>query len=181
MNHASAADSLAVVAENPITIRDAAGADLDWLAQLWFAGWQDAHADILPAALARVRTLPSFRERLADALPSVRVAVRVGAPAGFALLKGNELDQFYVAADSRGTGVAPALMADALATLRRSGATTAWLACAIGNQRAARFYEKLGWHRAGVMTSHLPTPAGVFDLDVWRYEIGLALAADKNL
>ena len=177
LKRARRADSLGTMAEDQITIRDAAGADLDWLAQLWFAGWQDAHADILPAALARVRTLASFRERLANALPSVRVAVRAGAPAGFALLKGNELDQFYVTADARGTGVAPALMADALARLRDSGATTAWLACAIGNRRAARFYEKLGWHRAGVMTSQLSTSAGVFELDVWRYEIGL-MASD---
>jgi hypothetical protein len=64
-------------------------------------------------------------------------------------------------------------MQHALGALRRNGTTTGWLACAIGNDRAARFYEKTGWRRIGVMTSNLPTPAGSFALDVWRYEIAL--------
>jgi len=38
----------------------------------------------------------------------------------------------------------------------------AWLACAIGNERAARFYEKCGWHRTGVVTSRLDAPSGNF-------------------
>jgi hypothetical protein len=46
----------------------------------------------------------------------------------------------------------------------------AWLACAIGNERAARFYEKRGWHRAGTMINHLVTAEGEFHLEVWRYE-----------
>jgi len=46
----------------------------------------------------------------------------------------------------------------------------AWLACAIGNDRAARFYEKHGWHRAGVMVNQLETRNGIFPLDVWRHE-----------
>jgi len=48
--------------------------------------------------------------------------------------------------------------------------TTAWLACAIGNERAARFYEKHGWRRAGIVTNAAETSQGVFMLDVWRYE-----------
>jgi hypothetical protein len=44
------------------------------------------------------------------------------------------------------------------------------LACAIGNEQAARFYEKCGWHRAGTMINNLDTTEGVFPLEVWRYE-----------
>ncbi len=40
------------------------------LAETWYAGWQDAHAQIVPAALAKVRTLESFEERLIADLPS---------------------------------------------------------------------------------------------------------------
>ena len=72
--------------------------------------------------------------------------------------------------DDRGTGVAAALMDDGEARLAARGVTTAWLACAIGNDRAARFYEKRGWRRVGVVTSHLTTPDGEFAVDVWRYE-----------
>jgi hypothetical protein len=47
---------------------------------------------------------------------------------------------------------------------------TAWLGCAIGNERAARFYEKCGWHRARTMVSDLETTSGILRLEVWRYE-----------
>jgi ribosomal protein S18 acetylase RimI-like enzyme len=91
------------------------------------------------------------------------------------MLKGDELYQLYVSAEARGTGVAAALIADAEARLAAHGVRTAWLACAIGNDRAARFYEKSGWRRAGTVVSELDTPAGIFRLDVWRYEKDLAI------
>ena len=56
------------------------------------------------------------------------------------------------------------------ARLAANGTATAWLACAIGNQRAARFYEKCGWRRVGNMINRLDTPTGIFPLEVWRYE-----------
>ena len=154
-------------------IRPAAPGEAERLADLWYRGWQDAHAGLLPEALARQRTLESFRERMVEGLDHVRVADRAGAVAGFAYIKGDELYQMYVDARARGTGTAALLMKDAIQRFREAGTATAWLACAIGNERAARFYEKSGWHRACVMTSLLPTPAGDFSLDVWRYEIAL--------
>lgn len=153
-----------------MTIRAAAPDEVDRLASLWFDGWQDAHLEILPAALRRFRTLESFRDRLRAALPDVRVAGAPGEPVGFAIVKGDELYQLYVSAAARGTGVAAILIADAEARIARSGAAIAWLACAIGNTRAARFYEKHGWQRIGTMVSELETPEGIFPLEVWRYE-----------
>ena len=150
--------------------RDAGIDDIDALAALWHEGWHDAHAAIIPVELARVRTLENFRERLQAALAETRVVGPRGAPSGFTILHRDELYQFYVARTARGTGVARALMADAEDRLARSGVATAWLACAIGNERAARFYEKQGWRRAGVATYPAETPSGVFMLDVWRYE-----------
>ena len=47
---------------------------------------------------------------------------------------------------------------------------TAWLGCAIGNSRAARFYEKSGWHLARSVVEQLETPGGPFPLELWRYE-----------
>lgn len=151
-------------------IRTAVPDEIPALARLWHDGWQDAHAAILPDALARARTLDSFRHRLAAALPETRVAGPRGTPLGLCMLKGDELNQLYVSPAARGTGVAGALIADAEARLAANGAETAWLACAIGNERAARFYEKSGWRRAGTFTSRLDTVDGPFDLDVWRYE-----------
>jgi GNAT superfamily N-acetyltransferase len=156
-----------------VNIRDATLSEIGQLAKIWFDGWQDAHARIVPAELARLRTLQGFEERLRAALTGVRVAGIVGAPVGFYFLKGAELYQLYVSTGARGSGVAAALMADAEAHLRKTGVQTPWLACAIGNDRAARFYEKCGWLRTGTVTDALEVPGGTFSLDVWRYEKSL--------
>jgi len=157
-----------------IDVRAASAAELDQLARVWYDGWQDAHAAIVPAELKRLRTLENLRERLATALTEVRVVGSPGAPVGFCMLKGDELYQLYVASPARGSGVAAALIADAEDRLADRGVGTAWLACAIGNDRAARFYEKRGWRRVGTMINDAETSAGTFLLEVWRYEKTLA-------
>lgn len=154
-------------------VRSAEESEIDILAKLWYDGWIDAHLQIVPAELARVRTLESFGERLRSSLADVRVVGPTGAPLGLSIVKEDELYQLYVAAHARGTGAAPALIAEAEARLARDGYETAWLACAIGNDRAARFYEKSGWRRVDNMISHLETTGGAFDLEVWRYEKSL--------
>jgi GNAT superfamily N-acetyltransferase len=154
-------------------VRSAEEREIDELAQLWCDGWQDAHARILPAELAQYRTQESFKQRLRAALTSVRVAGATGRPVGFSMIRDDELYQLYVSSGHRGSGVAALLLADAEACLAALGVKTAWLACAIGNERAARFYEKHGWHRAGNMINKLETPDGVLPLEVWRYEKNL--------
>jgi len=144
------------------------------LTRLWYDGWQDGHAAVVPAALTRARTLEDFAERMSAALADVRVIGPLGAPLGFSMLKGDELYQFYVVSEARGTNVAAALMADAEAQMSARGVETAWLACAVGNARAAKFYQKSGWHLARTMISHLDTVDGPFDLEIWRYEKHLA-------
>ena len=151
-------------------VRSADERDLDQLAQVWFDGWHEAHAQIVPPELTRLRTVENFRDRLRAALPDVRVVDASGVPVGFSVLKGDELYQLFVSAQARGSGVAAALIADAELRLRANGVETAWLACAIGNERAARFYQKCGWHRVGTMLNQAETSAGTFPLDVWRYE-----------
>ncbi|HSE66937.1 MAG TPA: GNAT family N-acetyltransferase [Gemmatimonadales bacterium] len=151
-------------------VRDATEADLDRLAEIWHQGWHEAHAHLVPMELTRLRPLANFRERLQQALPDVRVIGPFGAPVGFCQLKNDELFQLYVSAKSRGSGVAAALIADGESRLAQHGVEVAWLACAIGNERAARFYEKSGWDRAGIMINEAETSAGSFPLEVWRYE-----------
>lgn len=151
-------------------IRLAEATEVDALAKLWHEGWQDAHAAILPAELRRVRTLASFRDRLRASLPDVRTTGAVNAPLGFCIARGDELHQLFVSAQSRGQGIAAALVGDAEVRIRANGANVAWLACAIGNDRAAGFYERCGWQRAGTMMLPLDIPTGKFPLEVWRYE-----------
>ena len=154
-------------------VRNAQPVELDPLARLWHDAWRDAHAEILPPALVKVRTLENFTERLARALPEIRVVGPLRRPLGLCWVKDDELYQLFVAAEARGTGVAAALVADAERTLAARGVRTAWLACAVGNARAARFYEKCGWHLARTTVSELEVPGGTFEIDVWRYEKSL--------
>jgi GNAT superfamily N-acetyltransferase len=153
-----------------IDIRMAEEAELDHLAQLWYDGWQDAHARIVPAELTELRTLESFRERLQAMLSDVRVVGPVGAAVGFCAIKGDELYQLFVAAEARGKGVAAVLLADGEARLAANGVEIAWLACSVGNDQAARFYEKCGWRLVGNVTIPVETSNGPFLLEVWRYE-----------
>ena len=154
----------------PMHVRPAEPAEIDHLAKVWYDGWQDAHARILPAELTRIRTLESLRDRLQAALPDVRVVGPFPTPVGFCMLKGDELYQLYVSAEARGTGAAAALVADAVARLAENGVELAWLACAVGNDRAARFYEKCGWRRAGTVAYQPDAANGAPPLEVWRYE-----------
>ena len=154
-------------------VRAAEEAEIDHLARVWFDGWRDAHEQIVPVELTRLRTLESFGTRLRADLRHIRVVGPFGAPVGFCIVKGDELYQLFVSAPSRGSGVAAALIVDAEARLSEGGVKTAWLACAIGNERAARFYERRGWYRAGTMVNRLETDNGLFLLEVWRYEKSL--------
>ena len=153
-----------------MNVRAAEQREIDHLAQLWYDGWRDSHEQIVPVELTRLRTLESFRDRLQAALPDIRVVGPFGAPLGFHIVKADELYQLFVTASSRGSGVAAALIDDAEAQLFAKGVETAWLACAIGNERAARFYEKRGWRRVGTMLNQAETSIGTFPLEVWRYE-----------
>ena len=154
-------------------VRSAEEAEIGELARLWYDSWQDGHAKIVPVELPRLRTLENLEARLKATLPSVRVVDLSDEPAGLCSIQGDELYLLYVSAKARGSGVAADLLADAEDRLSQSGVEVAWLACAVGNDRAARFYEKFGWHRVGTMVKQLQTPSGAYPLEVWRYEKGL--------
>ena len=151
-------------------VRDADEDEIDQLATVWYEAWRDAHAHLVPVELTRMRTWESFRSRLEEALPNVRVTGPPGDPSGFCMIKGDELYQLFVTAQARGSGAAVALIDDAEARLWKRGVDTAWLACAVGNDRAARFYEKRGWRCVGAMINEAETSDGPFPLKVWRYE-----------
>ncbi|MEO1536140.1 MAG: GNAT family N-acetyltransferase [Pseudomonadota bacterium] len=147
---------------------------LHMVAALWHEGWHDAHAEIVPDDLVALRTLASFHDRLNRLMNDTRVAVDDETVLGFCILKGDELNQMYVARAARGMGLAQTLMQDAEDRLRNAGHVRAWLACGVGNNRAARFYEKSGWTRAGLDTVNLDTSVGAYSLEICRYEKDLS-------
>lgn len=154
-------------------LRAAEETEIDQLARLWHDSWHDALVPIVPAELARRRTLESFGPRLRAALPDVRVVGPLRSAVGLCIVRGSELYQLFVSADARGSGVAERLIVHAEGRLAGRGVDTAWLTCAVGNARAARFYEKCGWHRTRTFVDQLETPEGPFPLEVWRYEKSL--------
>ena len=161
-----------------MNVRAATEDDVDELTQIWHDGWHDAHARIVPAELVELRTLKSFRDRLRADLNGVRVLQTSGPIVGLSMMRGAELYQFYVAESFRGSGAAAVLMADAEARLAERGVEVAWLACATGNDRAARFYEKCRWTRTATILTDSDTTSGPFPLKVWRYEKSLIVPQD---
>ena len=53
--------------------------------------------------------------------------------------------------------------------IKAAGHNAAWLACAVGNTRASRFYEKSGWANKGLKVVDLDTSDGPFAMEIWRF------------
>ncbi|MEM7523873.1 MAG: GNAT family N-acetyltransferase [Pseudomonadota bacterium] len=139
------------------------------LIDLWHAGWIEAHAEHVPAALTRLRTKESFDRRLSAFGDQLRVTGPEGAPTGLCVAKGEEIDQLFVSPTVRGGVVARALLADGEARIAAAGHREGVLFCAIGNDRAARFYTKCGWRLRGEDDVSLATSEGAFSLRTWVF------------
>lgn len=94
----------------------------------------------------------------------------------FFMLRDDELYQLFVARSARGTGVAAVLIDDAEARLAARGMKTACLHCAVGNDRAARFYEKRGWTKVHTALLRLETEEGAFEVAHWRFEKSMTVS-----
>jgi GNAT superfamily N-acetyltransferase len=135
-----------VASEGPqVTLRGARAEDAPEIAEIWFRGWQDGHLGFVPQELADVRTEDSFRTRAAERIPDTTVATVTGAVVGFVMVVDDEVEQVYVSAAHRGTGVAQVLMGEAERQVRANGHGKAWLAVVAGNARARAFYKRAGW------------------------------------
>ena len=132
-----------------VTVRGALDADAEKIAEIWRLGWADAHLGFVPQELVQARTDESFRERAEDRTGDTTVAVVEDAVAGFVMVVGDEVEQVYVAAAHRGTGVASVLLAEAERQVAANGHAEAWLAVVAGNARARAFYERAGWNNEG--------------------------------
>ena len=125
----------------------------------------------MPEALLATRTPAVFARRAAARVPDAVVAARAGSVVGFAvaLPATGELEQLFVDAAARGTGVAATLLRAAEARLPKRGR---WhLVTTVGNAAAAAFYAKHGWARAGTATYAADLGGGrTLDVALDRFE-----------
>jgi len=150
-------------------LRPARPEDAPAVAAIWAVGWRDGHLGNVPEELVAVRTPESFRtragERVVGAVGSTVVAEVDGEVAGFVMVVADEVEQVYVDARHRGTGLGDVLLDEAERLVAEDGHVRAWLAVVPGNARARRFYERRGWrddggfeYAASVATGSVPVP-----------------------
>ena len=116
-----------------VRLRPAGPDDAATVAEIWRAGWREAHIGNVPDALVAARTDESFRIRAMESVAKTTVAMVGAELAGFVMVAGDEVEQLYVSARHRGAGVADALMGHAEGQIRVAGHRTAWLAVVPGN------------------------------------------------
>ncbi len=139
------------------------------VATLWHAGWHDAHAGHVPAGLTAARTHAEFAERAPRRVADTTVAEVAGVVAGFVMVVDGEVEQVYVAAEHRGTGLAAVLLDEAERQVAAGGYDVAWLAVVEGNARARRFYERQGWRDAGPLPYEVTSGGATYLSPCRRY------------
>jgi GNAT superfamily N-acetyltransferase len=152
-----------------VTLRQASADDAPAIADIWHLGWRDGHLGFVPQELIAARHEGSFRTRAAQRVGDTTVAVVDGKVAGFVMVVGDEVEQVYVAASHRGTGVADALLTEAERQVTRAGHSSAWLAVVAGNARARKFYERRGWSDEGPFTYAAAGEDGPIAVPARRY------------
>jgi len=150
-------------------LRPATSEDSPEVARIWADGWRDGHVGHVPEELTAIRTRESFDVRAFQRVGDTTVADVGGQVAGFVMVAGDEVEQVYVDAAHRGTGIASALLAEGERQVKAAGHAKAWLAVATGNTRARRFYEREGWVDEGAFDYPAASAAGPIPVPCHRY------------
>ena len=151
------------------TLRPATPDDAPAVAEIWYHGFRDGHLGNVPDEFVAVRTEESFGPRAAKRVDDTVLAIEDGAVAGFIMVVEDEVEQVYVSARHRGSGVAAILLAEAERLVKAKGHERAWLAVAPGNTRARRFYERNGWTDEGLFDYPAQTETGPISVPCHRY------------
>ena len=104
-----------------------------------------------------------WREALIDPRATVLVDEEERTAAGVAMTRPEWLDGLYVLPTWWGSGVAQRLHDEALERVRAGGSNRCHLWVLEGNDRARRFYERLGW-RQNDTTRVVPFPPHPVDV-----------------
>jgi len=143
-----------------IAVRDAGVADLPRVAAIKTASWEDTYSALVPAEVLGPfldvgAQLEHLREDLARRSTLLLVAVAGSREVvGFGLTYVDAdpepwLESLHVAPDFRSRGAGAAIVRGTADRLRALGNATLRLGVVAGNERAMRFYERLGAVHAG--------------------------------
>jgi GNAT superfamily N-acetyltransferase len=133
-------------------IRRAHASDVLQVATLYHVVWHETQARFMPTAECTHRSIEFFVDRMTALLPTTLVEERDGRIVAFSAWKGGLLSQIFVALPHRGSSIASSLMTASEVEMAKDGASEAELHCAVGNERARRFYERMGrLHRGKIM------------------------------
>ncbi|WBL80461.1 GNAT family N-acetyltransferase [Bradyrhizobium xenonodulans] len=122
------------------------------MAALYHAVWHETHAPFMPHAEIIHRSMEFFMGRITALSHSTLVTELNEEVVAFSAWRGQLLGQLFVAMQHRGTCVASSLLTAAETEMAREGIADAELHCVVGNERARRFYERMGWHhKADIM------------------------------
>lgn len=152
-----------------VRLRPASDDDARAVAEIWYRGWVDGHSGHVPDALVAVRTRESFELRAPKRVADTIVATIDRAVVGFVMVADDEVEQVYVSASHRGSGVADTLLREAEQVVAANGHEQAWLAVVGGNARARRFYERNGWTDQGRVDYRAAAPNGTVLVASHRY------------
>lgn len=148
-------------------IRRALASDIPAVASLYHAAWHETQAPFMPAQECQLRSMPFFIDRMTTLLPTTLVAEANGAIVAFSAWKARLLGQIFVAASHRGSGVAATLLIASETAMASEGTFEAELHCVVGNERARRFYERMGWIQRGEITEKLAGQHGPVGVPFW--------------
>jgi ribosomal protein S18 acetylase RimI-like enzyme len=167
-----------------IQYRDAVGADAAALAAFAEATFTATFGHLYPpqdlaAFVTEKYRAPIIAAELADAETRYRLALRGDAIVGYCKMGAVEMDvdateavelhRLYVNAGAKGSGVAQALMDEALAWARGRGAKAMYLSVWENNARAQAFYRRYGFEHIG---EHKFMVGSIADRDfIWKLEL----------
>jgi GNAT superfamily N-acetyltransferase len=149
-------------------IRRARASDIVEVATLYHSVWHETQASFMPPAEIAHRSLEFFVHRMTALLGSTLVTERNGTIAAFSAWRGNLLGQLFVAIRHRGTGIAPSLLTAAEIEMAKEGTAEAELHCVVGNERARRFYERMGWVSQGKIMECVADEHTQTEVPFWR-------------
>lgn len=121
----------------------------------------------MPRPERDLRDAGFFLTRMASLMPDIVVGEDSGVVVGFAAWKGSQLGQLFLDARYRGSGLAERLVEAAERTLRDRRIHEVELHCLVGNERARRFYERMGWRVSEVLSEPVKGDAHDDQRDFW--------------